>query len=368
MTVGNTIVAGNTAATSGPDVFGTFASQGNNLIGETDGSSGWVGSDLTGTIAQPLNPLLAPLGNYGGPTQTMALLPGSPAIDAGSNVLIPAGVTTDQRGEGFILGQRVDIGAYEFTPLSQTISPTPISTQVYGVAAITITATASSYLPVTYMVKSGPATISGSVLTITGAGIVDVEADQAGNATYAPTTVYESFTVTPASLIITANLATEVYGGPLPTLTASYSGFVNNDTAANLTTQPILTTVAITSSPVLSGGYNISVSGASDPNYTISYIDNTLTVNPATLTITANNGSKIYGTLQVLHRHGVHRNRPGDGQRRHHHGGVTENQHRGAGVGELGTYPIVPSAATGSGLRNYKISTSTAGSRSTLRL
>ena len=113
VTLGNTIVAGNTATTSGPDVFGTFASQGNNLIGKTDGSSGWVGSDLTGTIAQPLNPLLAPLGNYGGPTQTMALLPGSPAIDAGNNALIPAGVTTDQRGLPRIVNGTVDIGAFE---------------------------------------------------------------------------------------------------------------------------------------------------------------------------------------------------------------------------------------------------------------
>ena len=86
---------------------------GNNLIGKTDGSSGWVSSDLTGTIASPLNPLLAPLGNYGGPTQTMALLPGSPAIDAGNNALIPAGVTTDQRGLPRIVNGTVDIGAFE---------------------------------------------------------------------------------------------------------------------------------------------------------------------------------------------------------------------------------------------------------------
>ena len=112
-TIGNTIVAGNTATTSGPDALGTFASLGNNLIGETDGSSGWVGSDLTGTSAQPLNPLLAPLGNYGGPTQTVALLPGSPAIDAGNNALIPAGVTTDQRGLPRIVNGVVDIGAFE---------------------------------------------------------------------------------------------------------------------------------------------------------------------------------------------------------------------------------------------------------------
>ena len=107
-------------ARSGPDVIGgTFTSQGHNLIGKTDGSSGWVGSDLTGTIASPLNPLLAPLGNYGGPTQTMALLPGSPAIDAGNNALaVDANgnpLDYDQRGTGFprIVGGTVDIGAFE---------------------------------------------------------------------------------------------------------------------------------------------------------------------------------------------------------------------------------------------------------------
>jgi hypothetical protein len=68
--------------------------------------------------------MLGPLQNNGGPTMTMALLPGSPAIDAGSNDLIPAGVQYDQRGPGF---QRivnatgkptaiVDIGAFEWQP------------------------------------------------------------------------------------------------------------------------------------------------------------------------------------------------------------------------------------------------------------
>ena len=76
--LGNTIVAGNTASSSGPDVTGTFASQGHNLVGKTDSSSGWVGSDLTGTVARPLNPMLSPLGSDGGPGQTMALLAGSP--------------------------------------------------------------------------------------------------------------------------------------------------------------------------------------------------------------------------------------------------------------------------------------------------
>jgi hypothetical protein len=113
----NTIVAGNTAGTpNGPDVQGTFNSQGNNLIGAKDGSSGFtngVKSDIVGTIATPINALLAPLANYGGPTQTMALLPGSPALNAGNNAL--AAGLTDQRGSGFnrIVNGIVDIGAFE---------------------------------------------------------------------------------------------------------------------------------------------------------------------------------------------------------------------------------------------------------------
>ena len=103
-------------------------SLGHNLIGETDGSTGWVGSDLTGTVAKPLAPKLGALANNGGVTQTMALLTGSLAIDAGSNDLIPAGTNTDQRGTGYarITGTVVDIGAYEFG--SAPITTTPIVT------------------------------------------------------------------------------------------------------------------------------------------------------------------------------------------------------------------------------------------------
>ena len=54
-----------------------------------------------------------PLADNGGPTQTMALLAGSPAINTGSSALIPSGVTTDQRGYARIFNGTVDIGAYE---------------------------------------------------------------------------------------------------------------------------------------------------------------------------------------------------------------------------------------------------------------
>lgn len=58
------------------------------------------------------DPMLAALADNGGPTQTLALLPGSPAIDAGNNV---AALATDQRGPGYprVVGVSADIGAYE---------------------------------------------------------------------------------------------------------------------------------------------------------------------------------------------------------------------------------------------------------------
>jgi MBG domain (YGX type) len=103
-----------------------------------------------------------------------------------------------------------------------------------------------------------------------------------------------TLTVGKAILTITANNASMTYGGILPALSASYSGFVNGDGPANLSTAPMLTTTATSASPV--GTYTITASGAVDPNYTIIYAAGTLTINPAALTITANDGSMTYGS------------------------------------------------------------------------
>jgi CSLREA domain-containing protein len=131
MKVKSTIIAGNSAASANPDVHGAFASGGFNLIGKADGSTGFTaGTDLKGTIAAPIDPKLDPNGlqNNGGPTKTIALVFGSPAIDTGVAGLDPstsAVLTTDQRGPGFprtfedsIIsnapgGDGTDIGAFE---------------------------------------------------------------------------------------------------------------------------------------------------------------------------------------------------------------------------------------------------------------
>jgi len=117
-TLNNTIVAGNNFAGGDSDVQGALtASSSYNLIGVGAGMTGianGVNGNQVGTTTNPINPLLGPLASNGGPTQTMALLPDSPAIDHGSNALIPDGVTTDQRGYIRIVNAVVDIGAYEF--------------------------------------------------------------------------------------------------------------------------------------------------------------------------------------------------------------------------------------------------------------
>ncbi|NJL48744.1 MAG: hypothetical protein HC929_16260, partial [Leptolyngbyaceae cyanobacterium SM2_5_2] len=125
-TLQNSIIAGNIDARIAPynlpDIGGgtnSFTDNGNNLIGAVDAFNSSINpTTQTGTAANPLNPLLAPLGDYGGSTLTHALLPGSRAIDAGHSSGAPA---TDQRGIN--RGGIVDIGAFE----SRGFSLTPLS-------------------------------------------------------------------------------------------------------------------------------------------------------------------------------------------------------------------------------------------------
>ena len=112
-TLNNTIVA---HSPIGGDIYGTVTGS-NNLIDDAANAGGLtngVGGNIVG-----VNSWFGTLGNYGGPTQTIPLLPGSPAIGAGSTALAVDGsgnpLTTDQRGTGFArtLNGMVDIGAFE---------------------------------------------------------------------------------------------------------------------------------------------------------------------------------------------------------------------------------------------------------------
>ncbi|WP_121357816.1 carbohydrate-binding protein, partial [Flavisolibacter nicotianae] len=86
----------------------------------------------------------------------------------------------------------------------QTITFPAISNKLTTDLPFTLSATASSGLPVSYRVVSGPATVSGNTVTLAGtAGTVIIEASQAGNTTYnAATAVTQSFTVS-APVVVT---------------------------------------------------------------------------------------------------------------------------------------------------------------------
>ncbi|MGB7068167.1 MAG: BACON domain-containing carbohydrate-binding protein [Pyrinomonadaceae bacterium] len=144
--VRNTIVAENSAA-AGPDIFSAtgappakFISRGHNLIGKSDVDLGFVNAtnnDLVGTLAAEVDPLLDALQNNGGPTNTRALLDGSPARDSGNGCVVGGGcgsnepaenLVNDQRGINFgrLFGSQVDRGAWESfypTPVISSFSP-----------------------------------------------------------------------------------------------------------------------------------------------------------------------------------------------------------------------------------------------------
>jgi len=108
--IDNSIIAGNSASLRYADGAGDFTSHGYNLIGRSNGSTGFsdgFNNDRVGLTTAQLK--LGPLQNNGGPTLTHALLLGSHAIDAGSGAAEPA---IDQRG--YNRNGASDSGAFEF--------------------------------------------------------------------------------------------------------------------------------------------------------------------------------------------------------------------------------------------------------------
>ncbi|MBK8496926.1 MAG: hypothetical protein IPL50_19440 [Chitinophagaceae bacterium] len=162
LNIRNTLIAGNNGGATAPDVSGTIVSQGFNLVGRVDGSTGFTQpTDLTGTIAAPLNPLLGTLANNGGRTQTHALLTGSPAIDKGSAANYPVStlpILTDQRDSirpydypaipDAAGGNGSDIGAYELKDVigctPPTMNPVPSDTVCHNAIHPAINFTSST--------------------------------------------------------------------------------------------------------------------------------------------------------------------------------------------------------------------------------
>lgn len=207
-------------------------------------------------------------------------------------------------------------------PATVKFSLAALTQKTYGNPPFNVAsyATSNSTGALTFSVASGSngctVDASGNV-TITGAGTCILNVAQAAASTFGASTENQaSFVIAPAPLAVTASSPSMTYGGTVPTITPSYMGFVNGDTAANLVSQPICQTTATSASAV--GSYQtacvpptggtitctgpiggpLTCTGALDslsPNYAATFYAGSLTVTQAPLMITASSNTVVLG-------------------------------------------------------------------------
>lgn len=169
----------------------------------------------------------------------------------------------------------------------QTITFGSLTTVTYGVSDFDPGATVNSPLAITYTSSNtNVATIVNGKIHLVGAGQTNITASQGGNLAFLPAAdVVQPLAVNKATLTITAENKRRLVGQSNPTFTFTYSGFVYGETNAVLTSQPVGNTVA--NNTTGAGTYKITISGATAANYTISYVDGDLIIDPlASQTVT----------------------------------------------------------------------------------
>ncbi|MCA1558151.1 MAG: MBG domain-containing protein, partial [Acidobacteria bacterium] len=325
VTLINTIVAGNLRGTASPVADDIFVFSGpstldlagskNNLIGDAATSGGIthggannnvVGNSGAGTI-NIATVLRTTLANNGGPTQTHLLLPGSPAVNAGSNcVTLPAGcapapLTTDQRGTGFprLINGTVDIGAVEVNYVIAPIAGAPQSAAI-GTAfpvdskvTVTESGVLKSGISVTFKAPGGgpSGTFPGGVLTATVNtdvnGVATSPTFTANNIIGGPYTITGTLTGSSQSTNIGELTNTKIPAQiTLSNLVQTYDGLSKT---VGVTTSPpglpvIVTYNGSTNPPVNAGTYAV-VATISHSDYAGQALA-TLTVNQVNNTIT----------------------------------------------------------------------------------
>ncbi len=193
----------------------------------------------------------------------------------------------------FNVGQATPTLSFTPNPASQTYGTAITAGSLDGTATYNSANVAGTFTYTT-TVNGNPATLAAGT-TVLPAGNYTITAAFAPSdtATYKSASTTASYMVNPAALTITASSGSMTYGGTVPAITPSYSGFVNGDSSASLTTQPACSTAATSHSTV--GSYTSSCSGAVDANYAITYTAGSISVGTATLSITASSGTMTYG-------------------------------------------------------------------------
>ncbi len=188
---------------------------------------------FTSTYATPPSGMMSFLNGDG---STLATVPVTGVTTQYTTSTLGSGtyiVTASYSGDAAFLTSVSGAQSYSVTALTlQTITFPAIPNHSTGDAPFNLAATASSGLPVSYTVTSGPARVSGSTATLTGsAGVVTIQATQTGNATYAAATpVSQSFNVTVAGVTLSGvSPATGALGGSATTVTLTGSNFNTGD-------------------------------------------------------------------------------------------------------------------------------------------
>jgi autotransporter-associated beta strand protein len=171
--------------------------------------------------------------------------------------------------------------SFTINKANQSIEFNTIDTLLYGDGSFTLTATASSGLPVTISSSNADVLIlTGDQATITGAGLSTIEVSQAGNGNYNAATSSQTVVVKKAVLNVSVSDTFKAAYAENPTFRLIYNGFVYTDGVSNLDAQPVASCLAATDSP--EGSYSITLSGGQDNNYDFVYTNGMLTVMPYT--------------------------------------------------------------------------------------
>jgi hypothetical protein len=176
---------------------------------------------------------------------------------------------------------------YEIGPRALLIRASSASV-VYGSAAPAVSAEYDGLAPGDTAPESTPVCVVGALGDV---GDYATSCSGADDDNYAISYLAGTFSVTPASLRITASTESSVYGDAAPTISASYDGLVNADT--ELDVAPSCSNPATRAAHA--GVYLSTCSGASDGNYQIDYRDGSVTIDPAPLKVTALPSSSTYG-------------------------------------------------------------------------
>jgi hypothetical protein len=208
------------------------------------------------------------------PVAATSLTPGVCTVTGYTITGITAGTCTiagDQAGDAEWLAApqvTLDVTITPAAALAQTISFGPLANKIFGDAPFTVSATASSGLPVSFSsLTTARCTVSGNTVTIVAAGSCTIAADQAGDATYGPAPqVTQSFFVQKSDQTITF--------GALPDRTLGDAPFAVSATASSglpvsfSSTTPARCTVAgSTVTIVATGGCTIAASQAGDADW-----------------------------------------------------------------------------------------------------